>query len=52
VRVPYTGSPPVAVRYRIGAGESIYFSLPLHFCNGNDNIEDILKYILLEEFEQ
>ena len=52
VKVPYTGTPAVGVRYRVGSGESIYFSLPFHFCNGNGNLEDIIRYILLEEFEQ
>ncbi len=51
VTVPYTGSPPVGIRYRIGSGESIYFSLPLHYCFGNDNMTDVLRYILFEEFE-
>lgn len=50
IAVPYEGSPAVGVRYRIGSGESIYFSLPLHFCNGNQNMTDILRYILFEEF--
>ena len=50
VAVPYKGSPPVGIKYKIGQGESIYFSLPLHFCNGNANITEILRYILFEEF--
>jgi len=48
--VPYKGSPPVGVRYRIGEGESIYFSLPLHYCNGKANMVEIFRYILFEEF--
>ena len=50
ISVPYTGSPPVGVRYKIGTGESIYFSLPLHYCNGNTNMTEIFRYILFEEF--
>lgn len=50
VTVPYKGSPVVGIRYRVGLGESLYFSLPFHFCNGNENIEAVLRYILLEEF--
>ncbi len=50
VPVPYKGSPAVGVRYRIGSGESIYFSLPLHYCNGNANMTEIFRYILFEEF--
>lgn len=51
VAVPYKGSPIVGVRYRLGAGESIYFTLPLHFCNGNGNMAAVLRYILFEEFK-
>ncbi len=36
--VPYKGSPPVGLRTRIGKGECIYFSLPLHFCDGKKNM--------------
>ena len=50
VPVPYRGSPPVGIRFRLGAGESIYFTLPLHFCNGKDNIVHVFRYILFEEF--
>jgi hypothetical protein len=52
VSVPYTGSPVVGVRYKVGLGRSIYFSLPFHYCDGNQNFESVLRYILLEEFEQ
>lgn len=51
VTVPYTGEPVVGIRYHLGSGESIYFSLPLHYCNGFGNLEELLKFILLEEFE-
>jgi hypothetical protein len=50
VPVSYTGSPVVGVRYRVGLGESIYFSLPFHSCNGELNLESVLEYILEEEF--
>ena len=52
VTVPYSGSPVVGIRYRVGLGRSIYFSLPLDYCNGNQNMEALLRYILLEEFGQ
>ncbi len=48
--VPYKGSPAVGVRYQIGTGTSIYFSLPLHFCDGNENMTELFRYILFEEF--
>lgn len=48
--VPYKGTPPVGIRYRIGQGESIYFSLPLHYCNGLDNVKNLFDYILNSEF--
>lgn len=53
VNVPYEGTPSVCVRYKPSyiAGESIYFSLPLHFCNGYDNVKEVLNYILNTEFE-
>lgn len=50
VTVPYQGSPVVGIRYRVGLGESLYFSLPFHFCDGNQNVEAVLRYILQEEF--
>jgi len=50
VSVPYKGSPPVGIRFKINEGESIYFSLPFHYCNGNGNITDVFRYILFEEF--
>jgi hypothetical protein len=50
VDVPYQGTPAVGLRYKVGQGKSIYFSLPLHYCDGRGNVEDVLKYILEEEF--
>lgn len=52
VSVPYKGSPSVGIRYRVGKGKSIYFSLPLHYCDGNANVEEVLRYILEVEFAQ
>jgi len=52
VSVPYKGSPPVGIRYSVGKGKSIYFSLPLNYCDGLGNVEDLLRYILEEEFSQ
>jgi len=53
VNVPYTGTPSVCVRYKPTyiEGESIYFSLPLHYCNGYNNVKDLLDYILNVEFK-
>jgi hypothetical protein len=51
VSVPYKGSPAVGIRYNIGSGKSIYFSLPLHFCDGRENMETVIRYILEEEFK-
>jgi hypothetical protein len=50
VPVPYTGSPAVGIRYEVGAGKSIYFSLPLHYCFGADNLTEVIRYILEDEF--
>jgi hypothetical protein len=47
---PYQGSPAVGVRYEVGLGKSIYFSLPFHDLYGKDNLESVLRYILEEEF--
>jgi len=53
VSVPYSGTPSVCVRYKPSyiEGMSIYFSLPLHYCNGYNNVKDLLDYILNVEFE-
>ena len=50
VTVPYAGAPAVGIRHRIGAGECIYFSLPLHFCDGENNMTEVFRYLLFEEF--
>jgi hypothetical protein len=50
VDVPYHGTPAVGIRYKVGLGESIYFSLPLHYCDGRGNVEDVLRFLLEEEF--
>jgi len=52
VNVPYKGSPAVGLRYKVGLGESIYFSLPFHFCDGLGNAEAVIRYILENEFEK
>ncbi len=53
VAVPYIGTPTVGIHYEPSyiQGESIYFSLPLHYCYGRDNVKEVLNYILNEEFE-
>ena len=53
VSVPYSGTPAVGIRYKPGfiEGESIYFSLPLTYCDGKGNVKDLLNYILNVEFE-
>jgi len=50
VTVPYKGSPPVGIRYNLGKGKSVYFTLPLNYCDGKGNVEDLLRYILEVEF--
>jgi len=52
VPVPYNGSPAVGLRYEVGEGKSIYFSLPFHEVYGKDNLENVLRFILEEEFKQ
>jgi len=53
VSVPYLGTPSVCVRYKPSyiEGMSIYFSLPLHYCNGYNNVKDLLDHILNVEFK-
>ncbi len=50
VTVPYKGSPVVGIRYRLGQGRCIYFSLPFNYCDGFGNAGEVLRYILREEF--
>ncbi len=50
VPVPYSGSPAVGLRYRVGSGSCIYFSLPFHYCYGNENILEVMRYLLFEDF--
>jgi hypothetical protein len=50
VAVPYPGSPAVGIRYEVGSGKSIYFSLPFHYLDGYSNLEAVLQYILETEF--
>jgi len=49
----WTGNPPVAQLFRpsTGSGQSIFFSLPLHLCDGNANIIPVMDYLLFEVFE-
>ncbi|NQV41346.1 MAG: hypothetical protein HQ506_03245 [Candidatus Marinimicrobia bacterium] len=49
----WTGNPPVAQLFTpsSGSGQSIFFSLPLHLCDGNENIIPIMDYLLFEVFE-
>lgn len=51
VSVPYQGSPPVGILYQIGHGESIYFSLPLHYCDSSKNVKDLIRYFLFGSLE-
>jgi len=51
VAVPYSGSPAVGLRYEVGLGKSIYFSLPFHYLDGYSNLQAVLQYILEVEFE-
>ncbi len=53
VAVPYEGTPAVGIHFEPDymEGESIYLSLPLHYCFGKDNIKEVLEYILNEEFQ-
>jgi hypothetical protein len=53
VNVPWTGTPTVGIHYEPEYidGESVYFSLPLHYCDGRKNVENLIDYIINEEFE-
>lgn len=52
IAVPYKGSPAVGIRYPIGQGESVYFSLPLHYCDGRGNMADLIRYLIETEFNK
>ena len=49
----WTGTPPVAQLFQPspGAGRSIFLSLPLHLCDGNENIYEVMDHLLFEVFE-
>ncbi|MEA3285852.1 MAG: hypothetical protein U9Q77_00560 [Candidatus Marinimicrobia bacterium] len=49
----WTGQPPIAQLFQpaSGSGRSIFFSLPLHKCNANNNIIQVMDYLLFEVFE-
>ena len=53
VNVPWEGTPTVGIHYEPDFidGESIYFSLPLNYCDGRGNVEDLIDYIINEEFD-
>ncbi|MCF7833418.1 MAG: hypothetical protein K9N05_07585 [Candidatus Marinimicrobia bacterium] len=41
----YKGTPPIMIETPIGDGTSYYFSVPLYFLNGNENIDDLFRHI-------
>jgi hypothetical protein len=49
----WTGTPPVAQLFQpsAGSGQSIFFSLPLHFCVGNNNAVQVMNHLLFEVFQ-
>ncbi len=49
----WTGHPPIAQLFQpaSGSGQSIFFSLPLHACDGNDNMIPVMEYLLFEVFD-
>ena len=49
----WTGNPPIAQLFRPspGSGQSVFFSLPLHQCNANANMQAVMQHILFEVFE-
>ena len=49
----WLGQPPIAQLFRpsSGSGQSIFFSLPLHKCNANNNIIQVMDHLLFEVFE-
>lgn len=49
----WSGTPPVAQLFQPspGSGQSIFFSLPLHQCDGNENIIPVMEHLLSEVFD-
>ncbi len=49
----WTGNAPIAQLYQPspGSGKSIFFSLPLHVCNGNGNMVGVMRTILEDIFQ-
>ncbi|MFO7841954.1 MAG: hypothetical protein R6V48_07390 [Fidelibacterota bacterium] len=41
----YIGTPEVMVETPLGDGVCYYMSVPLYYLNGNDNLDDLFKYI-------
>ncbi|MCK5521262.1 MAG: hypothetical protein KAI81_09125, partial [Candidatus Marinimicrobia bacterium] len=41
----YSGTPGLMIETPINKGKTYYFSIPLTYCNGNDNISDLFKHI-------
>lgn len=41
----YSGTPPIMIETPINLGSCFYMSIPLYYCNGNDNIDDLFKHI-------
>lgn len=41
----YAGTPPLMIETHINDGKCYYFSLPLFFCNGNNNIDKLFQHI-------
>ncbi len=49
----WAGNPPIAQLFQPspGSGQSIFFSLPLHLCDGNSNMVPVMRHLLFEVFE-
>jgi hypothetical protein len=41
----YSGTPNVMIETPIGTGTCYYMSIPLYYLNGNDNLDDLFKYV-------
>ncbi len=48
----WTGNPPIAQLFQPSptSGQSVFFSLPFHKCNGNNNMIPVMDYILNQVF--